>query len=340
MALSKEGMMEDKNFKKVTSDNPIWEYFLRHKNGEKAKCTTCPNSIVSIKGGCSGPMRNHMKLKHKTKVDLKGNATNATKPSSNIPSTDQLITSLFKKEKSLARVMAELAAGSRLSFSTIASCNVIRAGLTALGYPAPKDPHEVKKLVMQYFLEVKEIMRTRIKDCKQKGRRFSLTLDEWTSLKNTRSMNINVHMGAETINLGLVPIVGSCPAEKAKELVEERLKEYLLSVEKDIIAETTDGAAVMEKYGRMIDCLHQTCYAHAYHLSVCDVLYAKPLEDEPYDEEDDSDDENEEDDTTSEDFKTIIQKVSCISHISAGIFSLCLFKMYFSVEVKPHFLHL
>ena len=95
MAHSKE--MEDNNFKKNISDNPIWEYFLRHKNGEKAKCTTCPNSIVSIKGGATGPMRNHMKLKHKTKVELKPNSSNLN---SKVPTTDQLITSCFKKDKS------------------------------------------------------------------------------------------------------------------------------------------------------------------------------------------------------------------------------------------------
>ena len=37
MALSKESIYADKDFKKETSDNPIWEYFLRHKNGEAAK---------------------------------------------------------------------------------------------------------------------------------------------------------------------------------------------------------------------------------------------------------------------------------------------------------------
>ena len=68
--------LEDENFKKYESDNPIWDYFLRDKNQEKAKCITCPDSILSIKNGNTGGMRNHMKLKHKIKVGLKPNAQN------------------------------------------------------------------------------------------------------------------------------------------------------------------------------------------------------------------------------------------------------------------------
>ena len=45
-------------------DNPIWEYFLKHENGLKAKCTTCTNSIVGLNYGTS-TMRIHMKKKHK-----------------------------------------------------------------------------------------------------------------------------------------------------------------------------------------------------------------------------------------------------------------------------------
>ena len=306
MALSKE--YADKDFKKVTSDNPIWEYFLRHKNGEVAKCMTCPNSNLKIKGGSTGPMRNHMRLKHKTTVDLK--QKNSPSLKSNVPTTEQLITNCFKKEKSLARVISELAALHHLPFSTISSCNVIRSGLTALGYDAPKDPHIVKKLVMEYFEEVKEIIKTRIKLCKEKDHRFAVTLDEWTDIKNKRSLNVNVHMGAEPINLGLVSVGGSCPAEKAKELVEQRLNEYTLTVQNHIIGETTDGASVMEKYGRMIECLHFMCYAHAYHLSITDVLYSKAVTDDQNNEDPDSEDEIEEDETTCEDFKAILQKVS------------------------------
>ena len=38
------------------------------------------------------------------------------------------------------------------------------------------------------------------------GNRFSLTFDEWASLRNRRSININAHSDKEFWNLGLIRI--------------------------------------------------------------------------------------------------------------------------------------
>ncbi|CAK8690989.1 unnamed protein product [Clavelina lepadiformis] len=60
-------------FKRFKSDNPVWGYFLRSRNGERAKCETCENTI-SCKGGSTGEMRNHLGLnflKHKIVLDTK-----------------------------------------------------------------------------------------------------------------------------------------------------------------------------------------------------------------------------------------------------------------------------
>ena len=69
---------EDENFRRNNdrSTNPIWEYFLRHVNGAIAKCRKC-GGILSIKGGNTGTMRNHMKLKHKLQVRLSAAYVNA-----------------------------------------------------------------------------------------------------------------------------------------------------------------------------------------------------------------------------------------------------------------------
>ena len=37
----------------------------------------------------------------------------------------------------------------------------------------------------------------------------------------------------------------------------------------------TNGAAVIEKFGKSIPCEHQLYYAHGIHLAACDVLYGK-----------------------------------------------------------------
>ena len=62
------------NFKKNDSANPIWDYFLQHINGELAKCTNC-DRILSVKGGSTGTMRNHMKNVHLMKVVTKASYT-------------------------------------------------------------------------------------------------------------------------------------------------------------------------------------------------------------------------------------------------------------------------
>jgi hypothetical protein len=38
---------------------------------------------------------------------------------------------------------------------------------------------------------------------------------------------------------------------------------------------TTDGATVMEKFGRLAKCHQQLCFAHGIQLDVIDVLYKK-----------------------------------------------------------------
>ena len=87
-------------------------------------------------------------------------------------------------------------------------------------------------------------------------------------------MNLNLHYDSDPVNLGMVRIKGSMPAEKVENLVKERLHEFELKME-DIVAAATDGASVMKSFERMICCVHQPCFAHGYHLAVNGFLYAR-----------------------------------------------------------------
>ncbi|KAF8778539.1 hypothetical protein HNY73_015253 [Argiope bruennichi] len=97
--------------------------------------------------------------------------------------------------------------------------------------------------------------------------------DEWTSKRNHRYLNINVHYLAEDFNLGLVPIVGTCDAQRTLELLSEKLQNFNLNLETDIVAATNDGAVVMKKIGKISPIINQLCFSHAIHLAVTDVLY-------------------------------------------------------------------
>ena len=68
--------------------------------------------------------------------------------------------------------------------------------------------------------------------------------------------------------------MGSIPAEKCVELIENKLNSYNLSLKSDIVCMTTDGAAVMKKLGRLIMVDQVICLAHGIHL-VVKVLYIR-----------------------------------------------------------------
>ena len=66
--------------------------------------------------------------------------------------------------------------------------------------------------------------------------------------------------------------------KKAFEIVSEKLSEFKLEFNNDIVSTTTDGASVMVRFGHLINSLYHICYPHAIHLAVGDVLYVKPTE--------------------------------------------------------------
>ena len=82
----------------------------------------------------------------------------------------------------------------------------------------------------------------------QKGEKFSITTDEWTSISGRRFMNINIHGKDKFVkNLGLIRITGSFTATAALTTLEKHLTSDGIELSKDIFAITADGAVVMKK---------------------------------------------------------------------------------------------
>jgi len=133
-------------------------------------------------------------------------------------------------------------------------------------------------MVLEYSKIIKQSTVAEISRLKSEGKRFSITFDEWTSIRNRRYININVHsVGGTMWNIGLVRAYGSVPAEKCLSLVQEKLKEFNLDLSKDIVGVTTDGASVMVKLGKIMEAEHQQCMAHCINLAITDVLYKSTL---------------------------------------------------------------
>ena len=147
------------------------------------------------------------------------------------------------------------------------------------GYDCPKSPKTIKKMVLQYVYKIRKQIVAELSERIARGELFSLTFDEWTSLKNRRFMIVNVHSYDNVFwNLGLVRIKGSIPAEKCITYLQKTLKEFSIAIE-NIISIITDGAAVMKKIGRLLDVNHQLCLAHGIQLSVIKVLYKRSVSD-------------------------------------------------------------
>lgn len=276
---------------KADDRKSVWHYFLQ--GGDSAKCNiaTC-GKVLKCVGGSTKGLHIHLASKHSinllrkesvadSSVDNDVVGLNTAQPGGPAPKKVK-ITSYFldKQERSLPAVLSRMTALDGLPFSIFCTSTDIREGLTARGFfDIPKSANTMRSLVMGYSDRVRQAMISEMTQHLQKGKKFSLTFDEWTSFANKRYMNINVHGGDSKFwSLGLVRVSGSMPATKCVELVEQKLIKHGLSLEKDIVCITTDGASVMSKVGKIISCHQQLCFAHGLQLGVLSVLYKNKTE--------------------------------------------------------------
>ena len=143
-----------------------------------------------------------------------------------------------------------------------------------------KNSPRLYKIVTSYSETIRQLVIKEISEYKLNGKVFSITFDEWTSLRNRRYINVNLHSESKFWNLELLRINVGLPAEKCVLLLSEKLNQYGLSLEKNIVCLTNDGAAVMQKVGKLIPAAQQFCLAHAIQLAVVDVLYKKETTEE------------------------------------------------------------
>lgn len=270
----------------------MWLYFEK-QSSDNAKCTKC-GDVLSCKGSSTSGLTRHLQKKHSitlpskqkqvaaaddsesapssTKKQKKSEAEGASS-SSSTASQQQILK--FAKRQSLAEIVSRLVALDGFTVHGVTNSAFIKESLKARGYTLPNHNTSVMNLVHTFYETAREQTKAEIEKLKEV--KFSATLDEWTSLKNRRYLNVNLHsIDGKFFNLGLIRIKKSCPAETVKELMLEKLREFGLAFS-DIIAATTDGAAVMVKFGGLIceTCLHQECFNHGVHLAAVDVIFKK-----------------------------------------------------------------
>ncbi|GBP86796.1 hypothetical protein EVAR_99875_1 [Eumeta japonica] len=99
----------------------------------------------------------------------------------------------YVTKKSLSEIISRLAAEDGLFISAITNSKFIRESITQRGYKMPKNETDIMKIVLDYYEEKKDEIIENFKDFIASGVRFSLSVDEWTSIRNRRYFNLCVH---------------------------------------------------------------------------------------------------------------------------------------------------
>lgn len=263
----------------------VWAYFEKLAGSESATCKQCGRNI-KCKGSSTGGLIKHARGVHNLEIPTAKNpektvSSSATATSSQSPAESSSAAKRlregtilsFVKRESMQEIVSRMAALDGFTISGITKSQFIRESLAKRSFKLPKDKKNVMNLVHSYFETAKKEFIAEIQTLKDG--KFCLTLDEWTSFRNRRYLNVNIHsVDGVFFNLGIIRIKSTCPAEVVEELTEEKLKEFELSLF-DIVGVTSDGAAVMVKFGRQFGVIHQLCYNHGFHLAVVDVIFKR-----------------------------------------------------------------
>jgi len=285
--------MEFETSMKSDNKNSVWHYFLRGKlNRDLSKCivSNCGKLIICNGGSTSG-MHAHLKAFHNIILQRKStfvennNDIDSVGFSKNNSLNFVPISQYFytKADNSLPAVLSRLIACDGISFNTICKSYDIRQGLMARGFTEiPKSKTGVANVVQKYGEKIHQQIKNEFSQIKKQNKKFSLSFDEWTSVRNRRYINLNVHSDTKTWNLGLCRAIGTVPAEKYISIIERKLNTFDLSIQSDVVAISTDGASVLRRVGSIINADHQICLAHAIQLAVIEVLYSH--QNQQYDE--------------------------------------------------------
>ena len=96
-----------------------------------------------------------------------------------------------------------------------------------------KNPIHVMQLEYRQYEIAKDVATMEMQQSLKSGRRFSLSLDEYSSPRHERYLNINVHHDKDKFwNMRMVAISGRMTAEKTVEEVVNKLSEFILSLSK------------------------------------------------------------------------------------------------------------
>ncbi len=259
------------------SSSIVWNFATKRKNPltkqVEAQCNRC-NKVISCPGGSTTGIAYHLKTHgiDLSKADGDNNSTSSSESKNKLQKTIEC----HLERKSLKEILSDLATDG-ITIRAITKNAFIRASISREGYKLPKGETAVMKLILEDYEDKKRNMVNMIEKKLSEGCKFSMSIDEYTTVRRRRYFGINLHEGGgkNTLKTGIVRIFGSCDALKMVEAVKDHLNTFGICLKKDIVGSTQDGAAVNKKFIKNAEVLGQFCFNHAIHLAVCDTLYAK-----------------------------------------------------------------
>ncbi|KRX42635.1 hypothetical protein T05_4394, partial [Trichinella murrelli] len=239
----------------------VWKHFWTHKNDSSfLKCRHCKREFT--KHSSTTSLRCHVTRVHSLRHD-DYEAGSFNQNNKNAKSGPSILT-LLKAEHVYPKLcLAKLVVLDRIPFCHRNS----KYEDIARGLKIPATEKGMKEMVMSLGEEIRSEIKKQLKLEKGIGRKFSLTLDEWTSCgKKT----VFVFKCSHVYGVGMIRINSRVKAAGIIQIILEKLEQFELDMKTDIMALS---AFVMRKSGRLLGIEHQLCYNHGIHLAVVDVIY-------------------------------------------------------------------
>jgi hypothetical protein len=223
----------------------VWKYFdditKNPKEKERVrKCKMCPY-IYKSKDKTTTSMVNHLRNHNivntektydsSTVTDMEETESTGSRPSQTLQSPSTSGSGKFSEEKNfLSRFLnrrrsieewyTRMAVENGFSFNQMATCEFISWSFSNAGLKAKKSRSHISEAVNEYIVVLQKEVKADLKEKFKNGSRFSVVIDEWTSIRNHRYMNICIVTHSQCTNLGLVRCRGSMTAIRTVDLVE------------------------------------------------------------------------------------------------------------------------
>lgn len=122
-----------------------------------------------------------------------GTAASLTQDELPPPVKKSKLTDYFKSSDSMEMIVSRLVALDGLPISKFCTSEDLRKLFKKCGHNLPNSPSTITNIILNQKEVMKNNLNKKIREMKDNNKKFSVTLDEYTSLKNKRYMNVNIH---------------------------------------------------------------------------------------------------------------------------------------------------